>query len=354
MNFADITIFYSEIAHQIQNLYAQLLLFFSSREIAGIIWLCVLLLFVLPNASVRQAFGSFLKACCQRQIVVITLLVLIYITLEILLLRSLELWSTTNIKDTLIWILCSGFALIVQFVPGYENGKASFYTVVKNLIGIPILLEFFMNYYTFNIWIELILLPMASFLGAALALSKTRPELETAGKVSSRIIGSLGLLLFLYTIYKAARDGDLLSAKNGLQFFLPVTLTLLYLPFLYLIVLYTLYERYWMTFKFTFKSSSELIRTARIEHFKIAALNTNKVNRLGKVLLRCGWKIESKDQLLSLLRAFRAGHKFSVGERVLDTDLMEEAVVGAVQEDFIELKYPDGNAEAFHGSLKKI
>lgn len=74
-------------------------------------------------------------------------------------------------------------------------------------------------------------------------LSERKPEHAAVHKLSSAILITAGLLYFSHGVYGAAKNFDNFSTWSNLrEFFVPIFLSLLFLPFIYALSVFATYE----------------------------------------------------------------------------------------------------------------
>jgi hypothetical protein len=106
-------------------------------------------------------------------------------------------------------------------------------------VGVGALLEFLVGVKTFNLFFELLLQPVVVLLAMMVAVAETKPELRPTKRLAEFLLGLVGLLLLVLTIRSIVVDRE--TVDVGLQvrqLALPVWLTLVSLPFLYVLALY--------------------------------------------------------------------------------------------------------------------
>lgn len=106
------------------------------------------------------------------------------------------------------------------------------------------------------------------------AFSKTKSEYEPVRKLFSFIVGVIGLLLIYFVSKNLIADYEsLFTINNFLSLLTPILLSLLFLPFLYLVTLYTTYENLFVRFEILLKQNPEFIKP-----LKRKVLVTNNFN----------------------------------------------------------------------------
>jgi len=220
---------------------------FNSREIASALWLLLFIIWGITNSGVRASFQGVISALMKWGILLALLAMIAYVVLIVGGLRTIGFWDVSVTKDTMLWTL--GFASIMLFRTNKMDEGGSFFrhAILDNLKLIAVL-EFVSNAYTFSLWIELLLVPLLTFI----IMLKTVSEFKIKAESSYRVVDSLLGYVLAFTvvvltgiaIYRAIYDPNgFLTIHNLRDFLLPAVLSVLYLPFVYAWALFLAYER---------------------------------------------------------------------------------------------------------------
>lgn len=214
----------------------------SNREIALIIWIILALALCILNKQVRNSLYALIKLVFTTPVLlIVNLLVLDYTLLAIDFLQRTQFWDESLIKDTVFWTLGTGFVLMFNSANTKEAGH--FKKVLFDVIKWTIILEFIANFYTFSLLTEIILLPILVFIGVIQAYSELYPKYKKVETIFKAINGLIGLSILSYATYKTFNQSEaLLTIASLKSFLLPLLLTVIYLPFIYCLALYTQYE----------------------------------------------------------------------------------------------------------------
>ena len=118
------------------------------------------LLFVIPKLkSVRESIFSLIKIFLSKPLVYIWILMTSYVISSICLLHKIGMWNFRELKNTLIWFLFFGITSMIKTTKIKED-KTFFVKSIFDYFKIFAIIGFIINYYTFNLIIELILLKM--------------------------------------------------------------------------------------------------------------------------------------------------------------------------------------------------
>jgi len=126
--------------------------------------------------------------------------------------------------------------------------------VVRPLIAFSIVFEYIFGLYTFEWWIEILMVPVLVFIGGMLAFSERKPQHRQVHKLMNGVFILIGLIsLATVVIHLFHHYIDYLNRLTAMQFIMPLCLSLIFVPFLYGIAMFTHYETAFVTLKRQFK-----------------------------------------------------------------------------------------------------
>lgn len=252
---------------------------FNNREIALLLWLAVIILAVLLS-KLRKSLVPIVKILTSKMFLIIFSLIGTYLFGIILLLKNLEVWQTSNLKDVLFWLFTVGLILVFKINDAKSN--TYFKGIFLSAIKWTIILEFVVNLYSFSLFTEIVILPVLVFL----AMTQTVAEMDEKHKVVSKflqnVIALAGLSIFSYSLYKTVINFEaVLTFQNLVSFLLPSTITILFIPFVYFLALYSTYESYFIHLDFMTVKKDKVKETKKII-LRIANINLDKLLRIKK------------------------------------------------------------------------
>lgn len=214
---------------------------FSHREISIVFWT---LLFALTMfVSHISAAINLIKAFFAKKLAYIYLLMCLYLGAIIYALNSLRLWENSLYKDFLFWLLTSGFVILLN--SNKLKTTKDFKNIVLKMLTINVIFEFVAGNYNFSLIKELLLFPFATFISLLLVVAQQKTkENEILIKFLNRILSYLGFIIIFYVLYRLIKaPTELFSIKNLKSFLLSPLFTILFMPFVFLIVAYLKYEQ---------------------------------------------------------------------------------------------------------------
>ncbi len=251
---------------------------FNTREISILLWLLIFLLYVSREKSVRNSSLILIKAFFNEKVIDIILLMIIYIGLIILSLTLIGFWDMFLLKGSIIWLAFGGFALIMK--TNRDNYKKGYLiSILKDSIKGIIIIEFITNLYTFSLITELIIIPVITFIGMSPMVTKDKPEFQQLQKLFNIITSIFGLIILGYTFFKITESfGGFANLITLKKFFYPIILTFTFIPFLYFIEIWTLYENMFVRMKHKLKGKKEE-NYLKKRIFKTFLFNREKIKR---------------------------------------------------------------------------
>ncbi|WP_114750493.1 hypothetical protein [Pleomorphovibrio marinus] len=261
------------------NFWTDIEAIFNNREIALLLWIAVIVLVVLLS-KLRKSLVPIFKILTSKMFLIIFSLIGAYLYGTILLLKNLEVWQTSNLKDVLFWLFSVGLILVFKINEAKSNAyfKGIFLSAIKWTIG----LEFIVNLYSFSLFKEIIILPILVFLAMTQAVAEMDEKHKVVSKFLQNVIAIAGLSIFSYSLYKTIVNfDDVLTFQNLVSFLLPSTITVLFIPFVYFLALYSTYESYFIHLDFMTVKKDKVKETKKLI-LRIANINLDKLLRIKK------------------------------------------------------------------------
>jgi len=259
------------------NFWTDIQALFNNREIALLFWIALIVLALLLS-KLRKSLVPIFKILTGKMFLIIFSLIGAYLYGIILLLQNLEVWQSSNLKDVLFWLFSVGLILVFKINDAKSN--AYFKGIFLSAIKWTIVLEFIVNLYSFSLLTEIIILPVLVFLAMTQAVAEMDEKHKMVLKFLQNVIPVAGLLIFSFSLYKTVINFDaVLTFQNLVVFLLPSTITILFIPFVYFLALYSTYESYFIHLDFmTIKKDK--VKVVKKLILKIANINLDKLLRI--------------------------------------------------------------------------
>lgn len=256
----------------------------STREISILFWSTVI--FSIFAYTAKKEFVKVLKALFHYKIIIPIFGFGIYCTLVILILYKISFWNFHLLKDTLIWFFSAG--LIIFFNTNRIHKTDYFIKILKDNLKVIIFLEFVLNFYTFSLTTEFIIIPIITFIAIIYEYSKysmlKNPEHIKVNKFLKSLLSLFGIILLIFVAYRTINDyKNLLTFDNAKSLYLPSILMLLSFPFYYFLALAMIYEEFFLRINFMF--NNEILRKELKKQILLKAnFNLNKLTNINNNL----------------------------------------------------------------------
>jgi len=241
----------------------------------------------LLHAKTWALLQNSFRIIITGKILIPLLLLIAYVSVLIYCMYKLSIWDTMLLKDTIFWFL--GVALASFFQSTKAKNATYFKQIIFNAIKWTIGIEFLVNLYSFGLIAELFIVPMMTMLLVIKTVAQMDKNNEKVSTVLGDVLGWTGFFLFGIILYKTFTHAEMLVTVNNLkEFLLPPSLTFLFLPFLYLVVLYIHYD----------------------EIFFRINLHTNDIMHRNKLKRKILWRINFSLTRLQYIgpKIYRLGH----------------------------------------------
>jgi uncharacterized membrane protein YidH (DUF202 family) len=272
---------------------------FNNRELAIIIWMTVIILWLCTKKDVVKSFGRVIKTFFATKIFLSVLGMAVYVLLAVFFLYKLRFWDMSLLKDTLVWFLGGGFVIHLS-VNKINNDERFFRRFIVDNLKVILAIEFIVNFYSFSLLVELILVPVLLLTVGSKAFAETHHEYKDnekykpALKMLNGILSIVGFSFLIYFLYKLGQDFKGFSnSKTVRGFFLPMFLSLSALPMMYVMGLLMLYESLFIQLSFRIRENKKLVRYLNWHVFKVCNFHILRVKNFGKGFSSFGIKDEA-------------------------------------------------------------
>lgn len=262
---------------------------FSTREIASAVWIFVIIIFLGLKKDIRNAFRKVVKAALNKYIVIPFILLLLYTIIISIIFNNLGIKVTNFIKDIILWFLFAGVPFAYSSINNKNVNLEYFKKYIIDNIKIIAILQFFVSTFTFSLWTELIIVPTITFLLLLESVASTEEKFKQVQKFLSYIISFLGIAILLYALEKALTTYQEIGTLNLLiTFFIPFVLSIFYVPFVYIFIMYAKYQILFGRIEFAideknkFKYKCSLLKNFKLSYKKITYYLKNCVYKLYK------------------------------------------------------------------------
>lgn len=260
---------------------------FNNREIAIGIWLMGFLIYIHPVKPIKEFLKTVIPLLFHWKLVVFYGVFFSFLRCELYILSCIGFWDSSLIKDTVYWVLFVALPIFWKAIKEAYNGH--FFTkLIRENVAIVVVFEFFVEFWNFNLLIELILVPIMFSVSVLHGLSKEDKRYQVVKRFLNGLLVLFGLTLLGYAIYSLFyTQNQFLSIYTLKSLLLPIVLLVLNLPVIYGLALYSAYENVFVSMRVSEaekkKMKWKVIRFAGISLSKISAIR----KRLPQPIICC-------------------------------------------------------------------
>ena len=281
----------------------------STREWATLIWGCIFMLYVLCHREIRKSLWNVIVIFFDKKLRILWEIILLYVLTITMVFCYLPIWENIYIKDIIIWFLFSGLIYCMNAVSS-EADETYIKKILKDNLKFTMILEFFMSTFTFNIWIELAIIPVITIITVMNVIAERKEEYKSVHKLLDSILAIAGFWIFYETIKIGINEYKQLNIINTLvSFMIPIVYLILIIPLEYLLELYSKYEVLFL--RMTFKEEKD--KRIRLHH-RIAVLRECNFSVRKILLFQTEYMIQmyalmKEDEFNQLMQKFRSACK---------------------------------------------
>ena len=262
-------------------LFKNMLDFLNTREKATAVWLTIFFIWALSDSNVRCSILDLLKIFFNKKIFTLWIAMLAYIALGVLGLKNVGLWDISISKDTILWILGPAFASFVN-INRSTLGNSYFKEAIFDNLKLVAVLEFILNLYTFSFPVELFLVPFISFVAALEIFAGTRAEYRQVNKFLKFVLVLVGFFLLTFSIrYIVFNMQNFLTFENLRSFLLPLILSIILVPYIYIMALVMQYEILFVRINIA-NDNSKFARHAKMKVLTHCHINLSKLTKVAR------------------------------------------------------------------------
>ncbi len=213
-------------------------------------WATIFLGGMFLKADLRKAFGGVVRAVLARQILLSLAAMAIYIVIFVTLLAAADIWRWTNLKTTIVWVVT--FAIVAMFdINRITEDDTFFRKTIRDAVNATVIVVFIAEFYTFSLPTELVLVPFITVVTVLYMFSQSQPESAMVEKLMGWVLTLVGLSFISYGIYQVSQNfREFATFDTGREFAVPIILSLLFLPFIYILSIYVTYEKVFLQLRF--------------------------------------------------------------------------------------------------------
>lgn len=277
----------------------------STREWATLIWGCIFMLYVLCHWEIRKSLWNVIVIFFDKKLRILWEIILLYVLTITMVFCYLPIWENIYIKDIIIWFLFSGLIYCMNAVSS-EADETYIKKILKDNLKFTMILEFFMSTFTFNIWIELAIIPVITIIIVMNVIAERKEEYKSVHKLLDSILAIAGFWIFYETIKIGINEYKQLNIINTLvSFMIPIVYLILIIPLEYILELYSKYEVLFL--RMTFKEEKD--KRIRLHHrtaiFRECNFSVRKILLFQREYMIQMYALMKEDEFNQLMQKFR-------------------------------------------------
>jgi len=281
----------------------------STREWATLIWGCIFMLYVLCHWEIRKSLWNVIVIFFDKKLRILWEIILLYVLTITMVFCYLPIWENIYIKDIIIWFLFSGLIYCMNAVSS-EADETYIKKILKDNLKFTMILEFFMSTFTFNIWIELAIIPVITIIIVMNVIAERKEEYKSVHKLLDSILAIAGFWIFYETIKIGINEYKQLNIINTLvSFMIPIVYLILIIPLEYILELYSKYEVLFL--RMTFKEEKD--KRIRLHHrtaiFRECNFSVRKILLFQREYMIQMYALMKEDEFNQLMQKFRSACK---------------------------------------------
>ena len=281
----------------------------STREWATLILGCIFMLYVLCHREIRKSLWNVIVIFFDKKLRILWEIILLYVLTITMVFCYLPIWENIYIKDIIIWFLFSGLIYCMNAVSS-EADETYIKKILKDNLKFTMILEFFMSTFTFNIWIELAIIPVITIITVMNVIAEKKEEYKSVHKLLDSILAIAGFWIFYETIKIGINEYKQLNIINTLvSFMIPIVYLILIIPLEYILELYSKYEVLFL--RMTFKEEKD--KRIRLHHrtaiFRECNFSVRKILLFQREYMIQMYALMKEDEFNQLMQKFRSACK---------------------------------------------
>ena len=275
---------------------------FDNRQLAIFLWLTIVLFVALFNLKIRKAFCRVIKMFFAWKLTVLYVGMFVYISLLIFSLMFVGLWKSYFWSILLLRVLFVAFPLLLNF--SKANEKDFLRLEVKNSLKVTVFAEFIVNFYVFPFGVEFILVPILAIVSVLIVVSETDEKCLQVKKFLNGVLAIFGTILLIYFILMLKSNFlEFATFRNVENFCVPILITILFLPYVYLVALLANCESFVMRLKWFVKDKG-VLKYAKYKTIWNFGLRPQVLNEWSRYVCS-GYRFKDKGEVDKAIQEFK-------------------------------------------------
>ncbi|MGV1905072.1 hypothetical protein [Agrobacterium cavarae] len=275
----------------------------NTREIATLVWLSIIIAVLLIIPKTRQALCELPRAFAQQKILQILAVFAVYVVGMIWGLHAIGIWDWDQLKNTIIWT----FSVALIAVLGSHkiaDDPGFFRKWITQNFQILAFVQFLITLYTYPLWIELLAIPIFTLLTGIIVVGGHDPKTKRTASVLPNIAAILTVAFFGPAFVMTVADfWHYATIQTWRDFYVPIILTLLFVPFIFVLYVAMSYETAFVNLHHSIKDT-KLRRSAQLRALLAFGTNIDALRRWQRHVGR--HRPQSKDDIKNGIQEIKA------------------------------------------------
>ncbi len=241
------------------------------------------ILFSAASKSVRNSIFGVIKTFFHWKIIVPIICAQLYLSIFYFSLYKLNIWNDSILREIIFFSLFTSISLIFKYASNNDH-ISSLKGIIQDTVSASIIIEFYLQIYTFSYPIELLIQFLLAFFYLMGVYNKRETkDYEKTYIVTQSLFYCLTAFLLVYSIYMAIKHWENnFSCQTVASLLFPIIATIAYWPFLYIFATICAYETWFVRIFFASKKDKEVYRFRKYQVIKTCKLNLKKINFVSK------------------------------------------------------------------------
>ena len=277
----------------------------DARETAATVWAALILGYVaLKSSGFRSSVMSLLKIAFGSILAVLIAVAAAYMTGVVWLLQFIGFWDCPMLKTTVFWFIGTG--VVTAFSTKRKDGRYFARLVFRNFSAAAVV-AYFMNIHPFPLYVWLALFPVVLLLAGSQALAEVDSQYAAAKTPIEVLLTVIALTALAFSLaYVVAHFDKLTTGETGREFFLPFVLTVCFIPLLYAMALFVVYQGMLGMIRFRFDENVRLYRFARREIIRACGASLKRVQLFEEKFRGRLWGAMDESDVSRVVSEFRS------------------------------------------------
>ncbi len=277
----------------------------TTREWATLLWGMLLMVWMLSHKNIRDSLKMVIQTFFNDKLRILWEIIFLYILIITVIFSYFPFWNIVYIKDVLIWLVFSGLIFCMNAV-SRESDEGYVRKNLKENLKITIIAEFFISTFTFNIWIELTIIPIIAITITLDVIAERDKEHQAVHKLLQSVLAIFGFCILFGTIQVCVEEyRELNISDTFISFMIPIVYLFLIVPLEYALELYSKYEMLFMRMAFKEPEDKKIQKSHRWRVLRICKLSVYRVLLFQRKFWCKMYRRMSEDEFLDLLEEFK-------------------------------------------------